>query len=324
VRLVGALGAFWRQQATLIEAWSWLERSLERSHTTSILARTNFLRGAQWVAFAVGDYVRALAFGEQALAFARQIGDNVVVASVLLSIAITARNLSYHEQSQVAAEEALGLFQQIEVSWGVSGALLALGDIMYDQGNNAKAAALFEEALALARQHSSQLIISIALITLARVAHVEENYARAMELYQESLAAHVGRKDPSGYYLALQEMGKVALDQGDHGQAVALFQQCIIDNKEIKWLTFSCLEGLAAVAMAQNDGERAARLWGAVETARAATGVPIAAYEARDYDRWQVAAHAQFDEAAFAAAWAAGRAMSLDQAIAEAFSSGAV
>jgi hypothetical protein len=113
-------------------------------------------------------------------------------------------------------------------------------------------------------------------------------------------------------------MGKVALDQGDPGQA-ALFQQCIADYKESKWLSFSCLEGLAAVAMARGEGERAAGLWGAVEAARVATGVPVAAYEARDYNRWLAAARAQLDEATFAAAWAAGQAMSLEQAIAEAF-----
>jgi tetratricopeptide (TPR) repeat protein len=319
VRLVGVLSIFWCQQATPIEAWGWLERTLERSYTTSPLARANILRGAQWVAFTVGDYVRALAFGEQTLTFSRQIGDDVMVANVLFSIAITARNLGYREQSQAAADEALGLFRQAGVAWGVAGALLALGDIMYDQGNNARATALFEEALTLGRQHRSQVVISMALITLARVAHVEGNYARAMALYQESLASDIRQKDTTVYCLALLEVGKVALDQGDHEQAAALFQQCITDYKEIKWLTFSCLEGLAAVAMARGDGERAARLWGAVESSRATANVPIEAFQAKDYDRWLVAAHARFDEVTFAAAWAAGQAMSLDQVIAEAF-----
>jgi DNA-binding CsgD family transcriptional regulator len=113
-------------------------------------------------------------------------------------------------------------------------------------------------------------------------------------------------------------MGKLALDQGDQGLAVALFQQCITDYKEIKWLTFSCLEGLAAVAMRRGDGERAARQWGAVEAWRAAANVPIGAFEAKDYERWLVAARATLDEVSFAAAWAAGRSLSQEQATAEA------
>jgi predicted ATPase/class 3 adenylate cyclase len=319
VRLVGALGLFWsEEQATLIEAWGWVEWALEQSHTTSILARAKILWAAGNVAHVEGDNTRAMAFGEQALILSRQIGDHVMVASLLLSIANTARNLGNLEQSQAAADEALGLFRQTRTAWGVGAALVALGDIAFDQGNNALATALFEEALALARQHRSPQVASSALITLARVARVEGNYARAMALYQESLTSRLERKRHVLYYMALYEMGKVALDQGDHGQAAALFQQCITDYKEVKGLTFSCLEGLAAVAVAQGDGERAARLWGAAEVMRQSTSLPMDSLDVRDYERWISAACARLEGASFAAAWAAGRQLTLEQAVAEA------
>jgi non-specific serine/threonine protein kinase len=61
----------------------------------------------------------------------------------------------------------------------------------------------------------------------------------------------------------------------------------------------------------------AARLFGATEALREAIRIgPAAAYPDRiEYDRYVAAVRAQFDEAAFAAAWAKGRVMTLEQAI---------
>jgi len=64
--------------------------------------------------------------------------------------------------------------------------------------------------------------------------------------------------------------------------------------------------------------ERAARLFGAVEAAHHASGTAMSPGDRIEYDRHVAAARAQMDAKAFAAAWAAGRALSLDQASAEA------
>jgi hypothetical protein len=76
----------------------------------------------------------------------------------------------------------------------------------------------------------------------------------------------------------------------------------------IRGLAFGCAEA--------GRPERAARLWGADEALREAAGLPIWPDEQRMYDRAVAAARAQCDEASFGAAWAAGRAMPLEQAIA--------
>ena len=61
---------------------------------------------------------------------------------------------------------------------------------------------------------------------------------------------------------------------------------------------------------------RAARLLGAVEAFCASSGSPLHSYARLKYDRVVAAVRAQLDEAAFEAAWAEGRAMSLEQAVA--------
>jgi hypothetical protein len=75
---------------------------------------------------------------------------------------------------------------------------------------------------------------------------------------------------------------------------------------------------LAAVALAHEDGTRAARLWGAAEALREAADVAMWAADRVEYDRQRAALGAGMDERALAAAWASGRALPLEQAIAEA------
>ena len=66
------------------------------------------------------------------------------------------------------------------------------------------------------------------------------------------------------------------------------------------------------------EPERAARLWGTVEVLRETTRKRTAPGSRATYERALAAARAQLGEEAFAAAWAAGRALTLEQAIAEA------
>jgi hypothetical protein len=78
--------------------------------------------------------------------------------------------------------------------------------------------------------------------------------------------------------------------------------------------------GFLAVAAGQDaDGaRRAGRLYGAAESLREAIGWPRAPAEWEEHEGQVAAARARLGEAAFATAWAEGRAMTLEQAIAHA------
>jgi hypothetical protein len=77
-----------------------------------------------------------------------------------------------------------------------------------------------------------------------------------------------------------------------------------------------CLAGLAGVAGAEGQLERATRLFGAAEALLEAAGAHLAAVDKSEWDRNVAAVRAQMDEVAFAAAWAEGREMTVKQAIA--------
>ena len=74
--------------------------------------------------------------------------------------------------------------------------------------------------------------------------------------------------------------------------------------------------------MARGEFERAARLFGAASVLRDAIGLPLAAYERSLHEQWVTAMRAQLGEAGLGAAFAAGRAMPLELAIAYALGGG--
>lgn len=76
------------------------------------------------------------------------------------------------------------------------------------------------------------------------------------------------------------------------------------------------LEELAWVAAAEGRPERAARLYGAAAALREARGVPLTPDERARHTPALAAARARLDEVAWAADWAAGRALSLEAAVA--------
>jgi hypothetical protein len=73
--------------------------------------------------------------------------------------------------------------------------------------------------------------------------------------------------------------------------------------------------GPGGVAVAQGHLEHAARLLGAAAALREATGAPLSPRERVRYDRDVSTVQAGLDEAAFAEAWAMGKAMPPEQII---------
>src|SRR5204862_7042365 len=77
-----------------------------------------------------------------------------------------------------------------------------------------------------------------------------------------------------------------------------------------------CLEGLASFAGGQGEALRAARLWGAAEGLREVIGSPLSPADQGKYEQDIAVARAQVNEAEFTSAWASGRTLAMEPAIA--------
>jgi hypothetical protein len=110
----------------------------------------------------------------------------------------------------------------------------------------------------------------------------------------------------------------LALHQNDSARAKALLTESLVISRdlELKDQLAWAFAGMGGVAAAQSQPKRATRLLGAAEAWFEATSQIIGPIERAEHDGYAASARAQLGEEAFAAAWAEGRAMTMEQAIA--------
>jgi hypothetical protein len=144
--------------------------------------------------------------------------------------------------------------------------------------------------------------------------------AKALALLSESLPIWLELRDAQHIAMGLSNLGLVAIRQGDYARARQLLLESLDIRRELgdqPGIAYQ-LEGFASLAAAQQQVARAARLFGGAAALREAIGVPLLSSDRPDYDRAVAAARAGLGEEAFAAASAAGRTMTLEEAVAEA------
>jgi hypothetical protein len=159
--------------------------------------------------------------------------------------------------------------------------------------------------------------IAVVLRDLGEVARSERDYATARALFADSLAItrEVEYKRDTACSLFL--LGTVELALGEAASACALFKGSLAIQRELddRQGIVCSLEGFAMLAVLEEQHARAAWLFGAVAAQSEHDGRRWSPQERSDYKGQVAATSAALGEQAFAAAWAAGRAMSLEEAV---------
>jgi predicted ATPase len=117
---------------------------------------------------------------------------------------------------------------------------------------------------------------------------------------------------------ARSDLGHALRRGGRLPQAIAIYRETIGGWVHLghRGAVANQLENFAFVAIALGNGERAARLLGAADAIREAAGQPRAFDEEPEYERELERLHEELDDAAFAAAWEAGRRLAYADAVA--------
>ena len=194
-----------------------------------------------------------------------------------------------------------------------------LGIIDLLHGEHAAAQVLFKESLSLSRESGDKWMASVALCNLGLTAIYQGDHAAARAWLEESLTLFNEMGEKQGIAVSLMMTGHVARAEGDHEAARTLYARGLVQSYEVgdRYNMADSLVGLAGVAAEMDrDIPRAARLAGAAAALRASIGATVEPFERDIYERAVGAAQAALGEEAFAAAFAAGQRMTLDEAVA--------
>ena len=319
LRLAGALYMFWFRQGYYNEGQKWLEESLsgvEKSAQT-MSARAKALLGLGRMLYGKSDYGRARDLSEESLALYQELGDKSGAGNSLTGLGVISGRHGDYVRGREMLEEGLDLFREVGDKLGISSSLWLLGSNASFQGDYERAIVLQEESLALSREMGNKWMIGISLFELGYAVRYQGDYERTKALVEESMALYREIGDKRGIAHLIHLSGLVALGQDDHDLATQLLKESLILYRElgVKDFISQCLEGLAGVAVVKGESERGARLLGAAEGIREAIGTPLPPSERAEVDGYSAAVQAGLEEKAFAAAWAKGRGMSMEQAI---------
>ena len=278
-RLSGALAWFWWWRCHLDEGRRWLARALDGPRGATV-ARMRALQGAGWLAHFQRDSAAAREVLGESLAIARALGDRR----------------------------------------GEAWSLHLLGRVDYFDGDPAAVRALAQESLEVAEETGDRWLVSWALHLLGLGAHIAADYPTALAYYGRSLAIRreLGYRQGAGILLLLT--GLIALREGDFATARVRLREALATDRDAgdHLNTLMAISGIASYLAARRQPERAVRLAGAAATLSESWHLlPIPLAEAM-LEEGLATARQALGDAAYAVAWAAGRAMSLEEAIGEA------
>jgi non-specific serine/threonine protein kinase len=230
-----------------------------------------------------------------------------------------------HASGLALLQESLTMYQSLGDQRGAGRVLTEIGDIFLETGNLASGHSYLEQGLALGREAGDALGIARALNDLGELARNQGDYGAARPLYEESLrhARQVG--DKWSLFAPLLNIAIVANRPRTPGPAAGYLAEALrlcLEMKD-KRVASACLGvGFADLALEQARPERAARLLGASDALLASLGIPWESTDGRDHRALIMTAQTQLGATAYAAAYAAGQAMSLEDAVAYALEEG--
>jgi predicted ATPase/serine/threonine protein kinase/DNA-binding CsgD family transcriptional regulator len=272
------------------------------------------------VAWIKNNTAAAHALTEEALTLWRELDDKAYIAWVLSWQAYMASQQGEYARGLALCEESLAIYRQLENKIGNAVTLAMLVDVLYIcQSDPEVILSLLEEGLAISREVGDKMVLAACIRLSGQLALSQGNATEAHSLAEEALALYREIGDRPNTALALCLLAKVETNQENYATAFDLFEQSFataVRGLLNKGLVASSLEGLAVVVAAQGEPVWAALLLGAAESLREAIGIPLPPVERLTYERNVSELRNRLGDKTFSFAWAEGRTMTPEQALA--------
>ena len=265
------------------EGLQWLERILDRSRQVESATRVHALAAASGLSVYQGEYDRASMYITEALRLARKLGEPVL-------------------ESQ---------------------ALVLSGLVAYRRADYATADALLDEAYRrlgdrIEREPDAQVVAGMAVLVRGDTALAQEQCERAGRWYERALGLFQASGDDARLADAQAGLGATQYCQGELAGAAAAYATSLAQAHQAGYtmLVASSLLGLAGIAAEAGRPDAGARLLGAAEEIAASRGSPIFPRDEPVRGRACAALTAALGPERLVGAREAGRALSVEAAMA--------
>ncbi len=322
-RLASRLWRFWMQRGYFREGREHLQRVLENPHSPEDAdLRCRALNGAGMLAYRMGDFAPARALLEDSLAVARAAGDNRGSAAAFANLGHIPAGQGQYQEAREMYAEALQLYRKEQNESGTAYSLLNLGNVALSLSEYSDAQARYEEALTLFRRIGDGGGELLTLGNLGWCSLIQEDWRRATTYGEQALTLCRQLKRLEGEALYLPILGASCEMTGEMARA----RQCYLQALEVslklgdKRTLAATLETLAAYYLRLEEDAQATRYLGCTDTGYARIGMSRSLREQQNRDEAFATLRARLGEEPFAACFAQGQQLSMEDLAREAVS----
>lgn len=313
------LAWFWIVRGHVTEGRSRLAGLLRIANRVPNELRADALRVSAQLALHQSDYAAARGKFQESLVIRRELGEPAGLLGSLSGLGAVAMQQGDLESAEGYFRKTLEIQTDLEDRVGIAESLNNLANIAHERGDLAAARELYERSLSV--QHLSvRYRPDVVLHNLGVVAEEQGELAEARRHFEDSVAMRRALGDTAGLALSLAKLGEVLARIGDASTAHRLLSESLTLQRELgdrAGMAF-VLERVGLAASLRGLPAEALRMAAAAEMLREAIGAPLGPSARTGHDGWLSTTRAALSSAAATAAWEAGRALSLEQAFAEA------
>jgi predicted ATPase/class 3 adenylate cyclase len=270
------------------------------------------------LAYSQGDNARAIESSNKASALARELGNKRLLALALAFRASGELWMGNTEGVEALLEEGIAAARESgdKYATGLPLALYGQG-IALTKGDYETAGRYINEGAALLRESGDDWGATMALLSIGMTAKFRGDYNEARKQFAACEPIFRDLGDRHRVNMVKSELAHIERYEGHYEKAEAMYRETLPEWQRIghRAAIAHQLECLATIAKVREQGPRAARLFGAAEALRDRINIPMTPLERREYEDELANLRAGMDHDAFDAAWAEGRAMSMEQAI---------
>jgi predicted ATPase/DNA-binding SARP family transcriptional activator len=325
LRIASALWVYWLWRGHGREGRERLERLLAGGSGSDSVRALAHARIAS-LALHEGDHEAVRRHLEISLPVFRRAGDDRLVAGYLPVLGTSAIEQGDIDGALALTREGLDVARRCGDPYKEANAYFNLGLALGWSGDLDAAERALEECVRGARRLGNVRSTGNWLRSLGTVWLARGEYEKARPYIEESLAVARSVGDPRSVAHCLTHLALLAMDRNEHEAARELVAESIALARKIgeRWGIAANLELCASLATAQNDPARAARLAACASVLRAEAGLDPCELGWPDPELHVARIRSVLGEEAFAAAWAEGRAMRLNDALDNAVARGSV
>jgi tetratricopeptide (TPR) repeat protein len=320
LRVPESLWRFWELRGHYTEARGWLERAIAARPDAPATLRALALEGLGNIVYRQGDLKAAATALEESVAIWRSLNDPRKLAATLSNLGSVVEIQGDLDRAQALHEEALSIARPLGNPIPVATALNNLALVHWGKGDLERATMLLKESVTIKRQTGNQVGLAHSLNNLGILALDAGDPERAIAYLEETLAIDRELGNPTGIADSLGNLAGLIAPSGNVARAAAFDAEALEIRRDLsdRLSMAHSLDSIAATASRAGLPEAGARLYGASERLREELGAPIPPSERARYETGLDMTRSALGDEAYEKAWAAGRALSLNEAVSEA------